>query len=217
MLNLFHGTTLKGAEDIIKNGYDYFKGMQAWGCSNPKHMYFYNPIKMIEVEMGLDLENCDLDDWADAENRCVELAKGAGDIQNALQKKPDNQVCVLEFIFNEEVELEALNWLAEDYSCEYMDLANTLPVDFVNECIKNQKVGIIIHYFNFYVKLSPFYLISLINNPYFTLSLERLPKEEYDALMLLKETDYADIFDTILAETQETVNKIYWNFTTKRR
>lgn len=217
MLNLFHGTTLKGAEDIIKNGYDYFKGTQPWSCSNPKHIYFYNPIKMLECEMGLDLESCDLDDWSDAENRCIQLSKESADIANALQEIPDDQVCVLEFIFNEEIELEALNWLGEDFSCENMDLASTLPVEFINDCIKNRKVGIIIHYFHFYIKLTPFYLISLTDNPYFSLSLEKMSKEEYNTLMLLKGVDYPHIIDTILTESQETIDKIYWNFTTKRR
>lgn len=212
MLKLFHGTTLDGAEDIIKNGYDYFKGEKAWNCSNPKHVYFYNPIKMLESEMGLDLEDCTEEDFSDAENRCINYAKEAGDIQNALKENPNDQVCVLEFIFNDEIELEALNWLGDDYSCENMDLASTLPVDFLNECILNKKIGVIVHYFHFYTKLSIFYLINLFDNPYFVTAMEKLPKEEYDALMLLKDTDsYPYIINSILEDTQETVNKIYLN------
>lgn len=32
-----------------------------------------------------------------------------------------------------------------------------------------------------------------------------------------KGVDYSYLIDTILTESQETIDKIYWNFTTKRR
>lgn len=214
MLNLFHGTTLKGAEDIIKNGYDYFKGNKAWNCSNPKHIYFYNPTKMLECELGITEDESSVDDWIEAERLCLSYAKENADIQNALSPNPDNQVCVLEFIFNDEIELEALNWLGDDYSCQNMELASTLPVEFLNECIKNKKVGIILHYFHFYSKLSLFYLVSLLDNPYMSTALEKLPKEEYDILRFLSSVDICEITE-MLMEDDEILDKKYFNNTHK--
>ena len=214
MLNLFHGTTLKGAEDIIKNGYDYFKGNKAWNCSSPKHIYFYNPIKMLECELGIAEEESSIDDWIEAERLCLSYAKGNADIQNALSPNPDNQVCVLEFIFNDEIELEALNWLGDDYSCQNMEVASTLPVEFLNECIKNKKVGIVLHYFHFHSKLSLFYLVSLLDNPYMSTALENLPQEEYDTLKFLSSVDTCEITE-MLMEDDEILDKKYFNNTHK--
>lgn len=212
MFSLYHGTTYEGAQDILKNGYNYFKGMQAWNCSNPNHIYFYNPLKMLEYEMGLDVENVDANDWDDARNRCLMLAKESGDIQNALNPNPNNQVCVLEFVFDAENEIEMLGELGEDYSCENMETASVLPVEFINDCIKNKKVGIVIHYFKFIVTLTPFYLIGIFNNQYATQAMEKLEPEMYDTISILLDTDYYNICESITDNTSETVDKTYYNF-----
>ena len=212
MFSLYHGTTYKGAQDILKNGYDYFKGMQAWNCSNPNHIYFYNPLKMLEYEMDLDVEDADANDWDDARNRCVMLAKESGDIQNALQETPDDQVCVLEFVFDAEDEIEMLGELEEDYSCENMELASTLPVEFINDCIKNKKVGVVIHYFKFITTLTPFYLIGIFNNQYAIQAMEKLEPEMYEAVSILLNTNHFNIWESITDNTSETVDKTYYNF-----
>lgn len=193
MFSLYHGTTYEGAQDIIKNGYDYFKGAKAWDCSNPKHIYFYNPLKMLEIDLGIDSEDADDYDWEEARTRCIDYAKEGGDIQNALKKNPNSQVCVLEFIFDGENELEMLDVLGEDYSCENMGTASTLPVDFVNKFIKEKKVRIIIHYFKFMTTLTPFYLAGLFFNGHIKQALEKLEPETYDAVVLLQDTNYYSI------------------------
>ena len=211
MYKLYHGTTVNGAKDIIENGYDYFKGQHPWSCSNPKHMYFYNPVKIVECDLGLDLEEATEDDYKDAENRAQQYAKEAADIVNALKENPDSQVCVMELIFDKEIELEMLNWLGEDYSCENMELASTLPVDFINDCIKNHKVKIIVYYYNFFTKLSLFYLLGIFNNSYAIQAMERLPKEEYNTLIMLAGIDCCYIIDTICESSIEFCDRKVFN------
>lgn len=211
MYKLYHGTTVNGAKDIIENGYDYFKGQQPWSCSNPKHMYFFNPVKIVECDLGLDLEEATEDDYKDAENRAQQYAKEAADIVNALKENPDSQVCVMELIFDKEIELEMLNWLGEDYSCENMELASTLPVDFINDCIKNHKVKIIVYYYNFFTKLSLFYLLGIFNNSYAIQAMERLPKEEYNTLIMLAGIDCCYIIDTICENSIEPCDRKVFN------
>lgn len=211
MYKLYHGTTVNGAKDIIENGYDYFKGQHPWSCSNPKHMYFYDIDKILECELGLDLEEATEDDYKDAENIAKQYAKESADIVNALKTNPDSNVCVMELIFDKEIELEMLNWLGEDYSCENMELASTLPVDFINDCIKNHKVKIIVYYYNFFTKLSLFYLLEIFNNPYATQAMEKLPKEYYDTLSRLLSTDCSYIINTIFENSLEICDRKIFN------
>lgn len=190
MRYLFHGTTVNAMEEIIKGNYnpDY----TIWNCSDDCYMYVWEQTELCETE-----------DWDDSEfpnDGCIERANESAQIANAILDKPFNATVVIQFeipnnLFNELIKEETLK---KDDSCENTYGKMQIRSTKINRLIKEKKIGITVYYFPFYVKLSLFYLTSLVDNPYITDTFECMNRNDYDALMLLKDFDDSRIWENII-------------------
>ena len=95
-----------------------------------------------------------------------------------------------------------------------MEYANCIGIGIINKAIKEKRCEIVVHYFPFYSKLSLFYLVPLFTNEQLQHSLEMLPNEEYDALMLLSGINIpSSIYETIILECEEDISQqMIYNF-----
>lgn len=184
MFKIFHGTTFDGAQNIMKNGFDYLHG-NAWSCSVPKQVYFYELNYIIEHEADGDEDV--------AINIAKEWANGNAQIQNALLKNPNKYTCVLELQFEDD---GVYGDFYPDDSCDNTYGAVCIDQEIINNFIREGKCKIIPHYYPFCVKLSLIYLMSLVNNEYFAEAFENMNECERQALVSLSKSEYffEDIF-----------------------
>ena len=169
MFKMFHGTTFDGAKKIPIEGFNPWKG-KAWSCSDEEMVYFYNPVTILNFREAETEE--------EANNWCLQRANEQGQIQNALLDEPFTTTCVLEFQFNDDV----LDLFENDMSCDGMFGASQIDLEEVNYIIRKRQCKIIAHYFQFYPKLSIFYLTGLKDNPYFIKTFENM--KEIDRIAL---------------------------------
>ena len=214
VFKLFHGTTFEGGQDIPRNGYDYDKGNSPWSCSDDARVYFYFPQTVLNRELGVDDEDATEDEWKEAEQKCLELANESAQIAQALLPNPQNRTCVLEFIFPDTPEFmhNVYDYIAEDWSCENMNLANSIDVSIINKMIKERKCEIVVHYFPFFPKLSLFYLGSLVDNPYFQEAFEKMNKIDQVSLSLVGKIDYWQIFEDLTYVEEKEGEQMIYNF-----
>ena len=171
MFKMFHGTTFDGASKIPFFGFDpsYNK---AWSCSDEEMVYFYNPVTILNFREAETEE--------EANNWCLQRANEQGQIQNALLDEPFTTTCVLEFQFNDDV----LDLFENDMSCDGMFGASQIDLEEVNYIIRKRQCKIIVHYFQFYPRLSIFYLTGLIDNTYFAESFQKMKEVDRTALKI---------------------------------
>lgn len=212
--SLFHGTTFEGGKDIPVNG--YHPNNTIWGCSDEMKMYFYFPLTILNREFDLDEDEAEEAEWENAQFKCMDLAKESGQIAEAFSENPHNYSCVIEFRFpdTDENMREVYDYIEEDYSCPNMECANCIGIGIINKAIKEKRCEIVVHYFPFYSKLSLFYLIPLVKNQFLEASIEKLPGEEYEALMLLSEVDIPySIYENLVYECEEDLSQqMIYNF-----
>ena len=185
MKYLYHGTTIKGMRNIICGRYD--PDETVWNCSGFGYMYAYDLEKWIEAE---GYENEDLEDQ---QNGCASRANEAAQIANAINPNPYSQTCVIEFGISDELYEFAVNeeYIEPDNSAENMADCGAVQVEacWLNKMIKLGRLDMRIFYYEFNRNLTPFYLSSLFENPYFEETLEKLPYEMYEAVKLLHNND----------------------------
>ena len=212
--SMFHGTTFEGGQNIPIHGYN--PDTNIWNCSDEMKMYFYFPLTILNREFDLDEDEAEESDWENAQFRCMDLAKESGQIAEAFSESPHDYSCVIEFRFpdTDENMKEIYDYIEEDYSCPNMELANAIGIGIINKAIKEKRCEIVVHYFPFYSKLSLFYLVPLFTNEQLQHSLEMLPNEEYEALMLLSEINIpSSIYETIVLECEEDISQqMIYNF-----
>lgn len=181
MKYLYHGTTIEGMRNIICGRYD--PDETVWNCSGFGYMYAYDLEKWIEAE-GYENE-----DFEDQQNGCASRANEAAQIANAIGPDPYSQTCVIEFGISDELYEFAVNeeYIEPDNSAENMADCGAVQVEasWLNKMIKLGKLDMRIFYYEFNRNLTPFYLSSLFENPYFEETLEKLPCEMYEAVKLL--------------------------------
>lgn len=181
MKYLYHGTTIEGMRNIICGRYD--PDETVWSCSSPGYMYAYDLEKWVECEgyEGEDLEN--------QMNCCASRANEAAQIANAIDPDPYSQTCVIEFGISDELYEFAVNeeYIEPDNSVENMADYGAVQVEacWFNKMIKLGRIDMRVFYYKFNRNLTPFYLSSLFENPYFEETLEKLPSEMYEAVKLL--------------------------------
>ena len=180
MFKMFHGTTFDGASKIPFFGFDSSHN-KAWSCSDKAMVYFYNPATILNSE--------EVSDEQEADNWCLKRANEQGQIQNALLNEPFTTTCVLEFQFND----DEYDLFENDASCENMFGADQANLQEINKIILNRQCKIIAHYFQFYPKLSIFYLTGLKGNPYFTETFENM--KEIDRIALEIACGSGDIYE----------------------
>lgn len=194
MFTLFHGTTLKGYQDIVNGKYDSSKGNNPWNCSDSNKIYFYDPVAILNTEYDSDSKH-----KQEANEMAQRLANEAGQIANAPSETPDNRTVVLEFIFaDDNIYFEDVE---EDLSCPNMCWAVQIDADKFNELIRNGKCSIKIHFYKFYPKMSLCYLVPLVDNDYF--NLEALTNDEKDLLLKLKNMECYTLYDSIIYDLSE--------------
>lgn len=185
MKYLYHGTTIEGMRNIICGRYDPDETI--WNCSASGYMYAYDLEKWIEAE-GYENE-----DFEDQQNGCASRANEAAQIANAIDPDPYSQTCVIEFGISDELYEFAVNeeYIGPDTSAENMADCGAVQVEasWLNKMIKLGKLDMRIFYYEFNRNLTPFYLSSLFENPYFEETLEKLPYEMYEAVKLLHNND----------------------------
>ena len=212
--SLFHGTTFEGGMNIPVNGYN--PDTNIWNCSDEMKMYFYFPLTILNRDFDLDEDEAEESDWENAQFKCMDLAKESGQIAEAFSESPHNYSCVIEFRFpdTDENMREVYDYIEEDYSCPNMECANCIGIGIINKAIKEKRCEIIVHYFPFYSKLSLFYLVPLTKNQFLEASIEKLPGEEYEALMLLSEVDIPySIYENLIYECEEDLSQqMIYNF-----
>ena len=189
MFKMFHGTTFDGAKKIPIEGFNPWKG-KAWSCSDEEMVYFYNPVTI--------LNSGETETEEEADNWCLERANEQGQIQNALLDEPSTFTCVLEFQFNDDV----LNLFENDMSCDGMLGADQINLEEVNYIIRKKQCKIIVHYFQFYPKLSIFYLTGLKDNPYFTETFENMKEIDRIALEIACSGDTYEIYEAIIYQDE---------------
>ena len=212
--SMFHGTTFEGGQNIPIHGYN--PGTNIWNCSDEMKMYFYFPLTILNRDFDLDEDEAEESDWENAQFRCMDLAKESGQIAEAFSESSHYYSCVIEFRFpdTDENMKEVYDYIEEDYSCPNMELANAIGIGIINKAIKEKRCEIIVHYFPFYSKLSLFYLVPLTKNQFLEASIEKLPGEEYEALMLLSEVDIPySIYENLIYECEEDISQqMIYNF-----
>ena len=189
MFKMFHGTTFDGAKKIPIEGFNPWKG-KAWSCSDEEMVYFYNPVTI--------LNSGETETEEEADNWCLERANEQGQIQNALLDVPFTTTCVLEFQFNDDV----LNLFENDMSCDGMLGADQINLEEVNYIIRKKQCKIIVHYFQFYPKLSIFYLTGLKDNSYFITAFENMKEIDRIALEIACSGDTYEIFEAIVYQDE---------------
>ena len=189
MFKMFHGTTFEGAKKIPIEGFNPWKG-KAWSCSDEEMVYFYNPV--------IILNSGETETEEEADNWCLERANEQGQIQNALLDEPSTFTCVLEFQFNDDV----LDLFENDMSCDGMFGADQIDLEEVNYIIRKRQCKIIAHYFQFYPKLSIFYLTGLKDNPYFIKTFENMKEIDRIALEIACSGDTYEIYEAIIYQDE---------------
>ena len=212
--SMFHGTTFEGGQNIPIHGYN--PDTNIWNCSDEMKMYFYFPLTILNRDFGLDEDEAEESDWENAQFRCMDLAKESGQIAEAFSESPHDYSCVIEFRFpdTDKNMKEVYDYIEEDYSCPNMECANCIGIGIINKAIKEKRCEIVVHYFPFYSKLSLFYLVPLVKNQFLEASIEKLPGEEYEALMLLSEVDIPySIYENLVYECEEDLGQqMIYNF-----
>ena len=194
MKYLYHGTTLEAMQEIIKGKYDPNK--TNWDCSNPGNMYCWDEDLLAEWE---DVEE------DEKERLCLERANEDAQIANAVLENPNDLTYVLKFELENDLykELEKGKFIYKDESCENMYGSIEFDSCKLNQLIKEKKIHITVYTFKFYVKMSLFYLISLIDNPYFQETLEKMPSFDYEALQKLSKTEgWAGIYEDLIYQDE---------------
>ena len=186
MKYLYHGTTIEAMHEILKGNYNPEETV--WNCSNPGFMYAY------ELERWSKAEGYDEDYTTDqAKEVCRERANEAVQIANAILINPNSRTCVIEFGIPDEIYEKAVKeqYIDTDYSTESMKDYGAVEVDscWLNQHIKNKDFNITVFHYEFFVKLTPFYLVSLFNNQYFQETLEKLSPQFYEALRIMSIND----------------------------
>ena len=182
MKYLYHGTTIEAMHEILKGNYNPKETV--WNCSNPGFMYAY------ELERWSKAEGYDEDYTTDqAKEVCRERTNEAGQIANAILNNPNSKTCVIEFGIPDEIYEKAVNEqnIDADYSTENMKNYGAVEIDscWLNQHIKNKDFNVIVFYYEFFVKLTPFYIVNLFDNEYFQETLEKLPTDFYEAVKMM--------------------------------
>ena len=182
MKYLYHGTTVEAMHEILKGNYNPEETV--WNCSNPGFMYAY------ELERWSKAEGYDEDYTTDqAKEVCRERTNEAGQIANAILDAPFSRTCVIEFGIPDEIYEKAVKeqYIDADYSTENMKNYGAVEVDscWLNQHIKNKDFNITVFHYEFFVKLTPFYIVNLFDNEYFQETLEKLPTDFYEAVKMM--------------------------------
>lgn len=173
MFKMYHGTTFKNAKNILENG---FKSTDHnWIPSVDDMVYFMNPTS---IENN---EDCNSEY---AESEAMRIANEEGQIANALIDNPIPITTVLEI----QVPDDYMDCFENDNSCPNMSNADQVNLNDINMILKDTRTVIVPHYFEFYPKISLFYLVSLIDNKYMDLR-SKLNEMDYQALVILAKNE----------------------------
>ena len=196
MFKMYHGTTFENAKNIMKNGFESIN--HNWEPSVDNMVYFMNPAS---IENN---EDCDSEF---AENEAMRIANEEGQIANALLNNPSPLTSVIEI----QIPNEYLDCFENDDSCPNMVNADQVKLKDVNKILKDPRAAVIPHYFEFYPKLSLFYLVNLIDNEYIDLC-NKLNDIDYQALTLLAKNECPYIEEIFNLEELSSIELCQYNY-----
>lgn len=193
MRYLFHGTTIEACNEILSGNYN--PDETVWNCSSDLYMYVWEQNKLAEAECW--------DEFDLVSGGCIERANESAQIANAILPRPYDETAVIQFSVPDYLFDRLINegYLDYDDSCENMSDsgAMTLRSAVINDLIKAHKeIGITVYYMPFYPKMSLFYLVGLVDNPYFEETLEKLNRSDYNGLQILSKMDTSVIWEDII-------------------
>lgn len=201
----FHGTSYDNYIKIKENGFGTSKPV-VWDCSDEEVTYMYDLTKFIEVE-GYDDNDLEYQIYA-CTGRCNESAQ----ITAALQESNYNSTVVFEFEVPDEYFDEFEDYILPDLSCPHMEDcgAVTINSNTLNIFINEGKINVTVHIFEFYPKLSLFYIGGLYNSDYLDDIKLGMDRTMLEAWKLVAETgDYASLYDTLLCPEEVKTYRIW--------
>lgn len=193
MRYLYHGTTIEACNEILSGNYN--PNETVWNCSDDYYMYVWEQNKLAEVEGW--------DEFDLFSGGCIKRANESAQIANAILPRPYDETVVIQFSVPDYLFDRLMNegYLDYDDSCENMSDSGAMMLRsaVINDLIKAHKeIGITVYYMPFYPKLSLFYLVGLVDNPYFEETLEKLNQSDYDGLQILSKMDTSAIWEDII-------------------
>ena len=193
MRYLFHGTTIEACNEILSGNYNPEETV--WNCSDDCYMYVWEQRKLCEIE---GFNDSDL-----PSDECIERANESAQIANAILPRPYDETVVIQFSVPDYLfaQLVKDGYLKYDDSCENMCDSGAMMIRsvIINQLIMNKKeIGIRVYYMPFYPKMSLFYLVGLVDNPYFEETLEKLNRADYDGLQILSKMDTCAVWEDII-------------------
>lgn len=196
-IHLFHGTSGNITEKILSYGFGRDKNGRTkelvWNCADDSVTYFYDIRRVVESEC---IEDYELEEQI---SFCSERANENARITAALERNPMDHTVVFEIIVNED---DVKDFISPDCSCPNMDQAVTIEDEIINKLIKDGKIKIIIHEYDFIPKLALLYIAGLGNNEYINLS--RLSSVEQHAIQSMNNPSFLDsIVDFIYDNAEE--------------
>ena len=192
MRYLFHGTTIEAANEILSGNYNPEETV--WNCSDDCYMYVWEQNKLTEAECW--------DEFDLVSGGCIKRANESAQIANAILPRPYDETVVIQFSVPDYLFDRLMNegYLDYDDSCENMSDSGAMMLRsaVINDLIKaHEEIGITVYYMPFYPKMSLFYLVGLVDNPYFEETLEKLNQSDYNGLQILSKIDTCTIWEDI--------------------
>ena len=193
MRYLYHGTTIEACNEILSGNYN--PDETVWNCSDDCYMYVWEQNKLTEAECW--------DEFDLVSGGCIKRANESAQIANAILPRPYDETVVIQFSVPDYLFDRLMNegYLDYDDSCKNMSDSGAMMLRsaVINDLIKAHKeIGITVYYMPFYPKMSLFYLVGLVDNPYFEETLEKLNQPDYDGLQILSKMDTCPIWEDII-------------------
>ena len=193
MRYLYHGTTIEACNEILSGNYN--PDETVWNCSDDCYMYVWEQNKLTEAECW--------DEFDLVSGGCIKRANESAQIANAILPRPYDETVVIQFSVPDYLFDRLMNegYLDYDDSCKNMSDSGAMMLRsaVINDLIKAHKeIGITVYYMPFYPKMSLFYLVGLVDNPYFEETLEKLNQPDYDGLQILSKMDTCSIWEDII-------------------
>lgn len=194
-IRLYHGGTHLLRENLFKNGFEYI-GRSVWNCSEEDKVYFY------EFNRFAKSESIEDDDFDCVQDRVMQRANENGQIQEALLDNPGKYTYVFEFVLPKEAE----RFIEIDDSCENMELygAVQMDMDIINMFIELGKCTVNVYKYDFFPKMSYFYIAGLVDNEYATDFLYDLSSAERRAIEAINNSDTCSIYEEVVLEVYPT-------------
>lgn len=188
-IRLYHGGTHFLRENLFNFGFENVD-TTIWDCSEEDKVYFY------EFKRFAKSEGTKNEEFKYVQYSVLERANESGQIQEAILENPGRYTYVFEFVLPREAE----RYIDVDDSCENMDTCGAVQMDrdVINMFITLGKCTVNVYKYDFFPKMSYFYIAGLTQNPNASDFFDNLPPVERQAIEAINDTDTYLIYDEII-------------------